>query len=46
MNSQKNVNQIGRVFSILNTDDFEKLSNLLDNKVEIIREPILEAVCK
>jgi hypothetical protein len=40
------LNQIGRVFSILNTDDFEKLSNLLDNKVEIIREPILEAVCK
>jgi catechol 2,3-dioxygenase-like lactoylglutathione lyase family enzyme len=37
----------GRVFLFLNTDDFERdYQNLLDNQVEIIREPILEAYGK
>ena len=37
----------GRVFLFLNTDNFERdYQNLLDNKVEIIREPILEAYGK
>jgi catechol 2,3-dioxygenase-like lactoylglutathione lyase family enzyme len=42
--SEKVGNQTGgRVFLFLNTDDFERdYQNLLDNKVEIIREPILE----
>jgi catechol 2,3-dioxygenase-like lactoylglutathione lyase family enzyme len=37
----------GRVFLFLNTDNFERdYQNLLDNQVEIIREPILEAYGK
>ncbi|TMM34181.1 VOC family protein, partial [Colwellia ponticola] len=46
--SEKVGNQTGgRVFLFLNTDDFERdYQNLLDNKVEIIREPILEAYGK
>ena len=46
--SEKVGNQTGgRVFLFLNTDDFERdYQNLLDNKVEIIREPILQAYGK
>jgi catechol 2,3-dioxygenase-like lactoylglutathione lyase family enzyme len=46
--SEKVGNQTGgRVFLFLNTDDFERdYQNLLDNKVEIIREPIMEAYGK
>jgi catechol 2,3-dioxygenase-like lactoylglutathione lyase family enzyme len=46
--SEKVGNQTGgRVFLFLNTDDFERdYQNLLDNQVEIIREPILEAYGK
>ena len=46
--SEKVGNQTGgRVFLFLNTDNFERdYQNLLDNKVEIIREPILEAYGK
>jgi catechol 2,3-dioxygenase-like lactoylglutathione lyase family enzyme len=46
--SEKVGNQTGgRVFLFLNTDDFERdYQNLLDNKVEIIREPILEVYGK
>ncbi|EIA07721.1 VOC family protein [Flavobacterium frigoris] len=42
--SEKVGNQTGgRVFLFLNTDNFERdYQNLLDNKVKIIREPILE----
>lgn len=37
----------GRVFLFLNTDNFERdYQNLLDNQIEIIREPILEAYGK
>ena len=37
----------GRVFLFLNTDNFERdYQNLLDNQVEIIREPIIEAYGK
>jgi catechol 2,3-dioxygenase-like lactoylglutathione lyase family enzyme len=37
----------GRVFLFLNTDNFERdYQNLLDNQVEIIREPILEVYGK
>lgn len=37
----------GRVFLFLDTDNFERdYQNLLDNQVEIIREPILEAYGK
>ena len=37
----------GRVFLFLNTDNFERdYQNLLDNQVEIIREPIVEAYGK
>ncbi|WP_269684503.1 VOC family protein [Flavobacterium lacustre] len=37
----------GRVFLFLNTDNFERdYQNLLDNQVEIIRKPILEAYGK
>lgn len=46
--SEKVGNQTGGcVFLFLNTDNFERdYQNLLDNKVEIIREPILEAYGK
>jgi catechol 2,3-dioxygenase-like lactoylglutathione lyase family enzyme len=46
--SEKVGNQTGgRVFLFLNTDNFERdYQNLLDNQVEIIREPILEAYGK
>jgi catechol 2,3-dioxygenase-like lactoylglutathione lyase family enzyme len=37
----------GRVFLFLNTDNFERdYQNLLDNQIEIVREPILEAYGK
>jgi catechol 2,3-dioxygenase-like lactoylglutathione lyase family enzyme len=37
----------GRVFLFLNTDNFDRdYQNLLDNQVEIIRKPILEAYGK
>ncbi|WP_395049736.1 VOC family protein [Flavobacterium sp.] len=37
----------GRVFLFLNTDNFERdYQNLLDNQVEIIRKPIIEAYGK
>lgn len=37
----------GRVFLFLNTDNFERdYQNLLDNKVEIVREPTIEVYGK
>jgi len=46
--SEKVGNQTGgRVFLFLNTDNFERdYQNLLDNQVEIIREPIWESYGK
>ena len=46
--SEKVGNQTGgRVFLFLSTDNFERdYQNLLDNQVEIIREPILETYGK
>jgi hypothetical protein len=46
--SEKVGNQTGgRVFLFLNTDNFDRdYQNLLDNQVEIIREPIVESYGK
>ena len=46
--SEKVGNQTGgRVFLFLNTDNFERdYQNLLDNQVEIVREPIIQSYGK